>query len=418
MRGNNNFKTSGSPETELLHLAIVFKSLILAGFEGSTGYNLQHQWIDQVKATQHDQFVDEDYRRLRDTGILAARESVRWPLIDRYGHYNFTSIRPFIEASQKYEIEVIYDLFHFGYPDYINLFEKSFPRQFADYCHAAATYISQNSSGPYYFTPINEPSFLSWAAGEMGLFAPHANGRGKELKFCLIQAAIEGINAIWAACPTARIINVDPLCRVTAPDDRPDLQAEAELFNSNIVFESWDMLSGKLCPELGGSPRHLDIIGINYYWTNQWDLSTSPIPLDDQAPCRWSLRQLVRSVWERYGQEIVITETAHKDDMRPSWIQEMAMEVEAILDEDISLRGVCLYPILSMPEWHAQSEWTHMGLWDLKNVDGVLERELCQPMMEALNKTGILEKQIGTRAGAYPEDKLHERKSLEAAKRV
>jgi hypothetical protein len=377
----------------------VFKSFLLAGFEGSTGYNLQHQWIDQVKATQHDRFVDQDYRRLRDVGILALREAVRWPLIDLQGRYDFSSVRPFLEAGQKYDLDIIYDLFHFGYPDYINLFEKDFPCRFADYCHAAASYISRHSAGPYYFTPVNEPSFFSWAAGEAGLFAPYTRGRGEELKLRLIEAAIKGINAIWAACPEAKIINVDPICRVVAPPGRPDLEAEAELFNCNAVFQSWDMLSGRLRPELGGSPRHLGIPGINYYWTNQWELGTNCIPLEDKDPRRWSLRKLVRSVWERYGQEMIIAETAHKDDMRPLWIREMATEVEAVVNEGIPLRGVCLYPILSMPEWHAQDEWTHMGLWNLKRVNGSLIREIYHPMMEAIEAIRFLEKHTGFKKG-------------------
>ena len=55
----------------------MFKSFFFAGFEGSTGYNIHHQWIDQVQATQHDLFADGDYARLNDLGIRAAREAVR-----------------------------------------------------------------------------------------------------------------------------------------------------------------------------------------------------------------------------------------------------------------------------------------------------------------------------------------------------
>ena len=372
----------------------MFKSFLLAGFEGSTGYNLRHQWIDQIRATQHDRFADQDYRRLREAGILASREAVRWPLVDRQGQYDFSSIRPFLEAGQKYGVEILYDLFHFGYPPGLNLFGNEFPRRFADYCHAAARYIRQHSAGPYYFTPVNEPSFFAWAAGEAGLFAPHTRGRGEELKIKLIEAAINATNAIWSACPEARIISIDPLCRVAAPASRPDLWADAESFNANAVFQAWDMLSGRLLPELGGSPRHLGLIGINYYWTNQWELGTPGVPLDDKDPRRWPLRALIRSVWERYGQEMIIAETAHKDGMRPLWIREVATEVKAVLDAGMPLRGVCLYPILSMPEWHSQVEWTHMGLWDLKPVDGSLKREVYRPMMEALREVRFFKQHI------------------------
>ena len=36
------------------------------------------------------------------------------------------------------------------------------------------------------------------------------------------------------------------------------------------MFEAWDMLSGRVQPELGGDERYLDVIGVNYYDRNQW----------------------------------------------------------------------------------------------------------------------------------------------------
>ena len=61
------------------------------------------------------------------------------------------------------------------------------------------------------------------------------------------------------------------MCRVAAPTGRIDFEEAVEDFNERLVFQAWDMICGRLFPELGGSPRHLDIVGINYYWTNQWE---------------------------------------------------------------------------------------------------------------------------------------------------
>ena len=58
---------------------------------------------------------------------------------------------------------------------------------------------------------------------------------------------------------------------------------------------------------------------------------------------------------------------------------------EQLLDERVPLRGICLYPILGMPEWHARDQWTRMGLWDLEREQDVLERRACQPMVDALH---------------------------------
>ncbi len=380
---------------------MLFNSFLLAGFEGSTGYNLHRQWIDQVEATQHDRFADEDYRRLVEVGIRAVRESVRWSLVDRKDFYDFSSLEPFINASRKYTIEIIFDLFHFGYPDFIDLFSQDFPKRFAGYCYATATYISENVPGILYFTPINEPSYFSWAAGEVGLFAPYAIGRGYELKVQLVKAAIQGINAIRAACRRARIVTVDPICHVSAPLDRPDLQAEADAFNQNAVYQAWDMLSGKLAPELGGSRTHLDIVGVNYYWTNQWEMGKEGEALKDADPRHCSLSRLLDDVWQRYGATILLTETSQVGDLRPIWMNQLIHEVKIVLESQIPLQGVCLYPILGMPEWHQRDLWTQMGMWDLELREGELVRLPFTPMIEAAKDFQLFEKQLSQTAVSH-----------------
>ena len=358
----------------------------MAGFECSTGWNSHGRAIDQIAATQHDRFLREDYRLLKQAGLYVAREGVRWPLIDRDGEYNFDSLQAIMEASQQHGIELIYDLFHFGYPQYLDLFSPAFISRFADYCFEAARCVVAGSDGPYYFTPVNEPSYFAWAAGEAGLFAPYATGRGPELKRRLIQAAIQGINAIRAVCPSARFVNADALCRVVAPPGNAELQRHADEFNSVAVFESWDMLCGRKHPEYGGSSSHLDIIGINYYWTNQWQIDQRGIPLAEGDPRRWPLHKLVKSVSRRYEADLIVSETSHINDMRAPWIHEVVREVKLIQKENLPLHGICLYPILGMPEWHDESLWTRMGLWDLVEVDGRLERVPYMPMLDALEK--------------------------------
>ena len=364
----------------------LFNSFFWAGFECATGYNVHKEWIDQVAATEHDIFADDDYRRLSEVGIRVAREAIRWPLVDRRGRYDFSTVEPFLRASREHGVEIIHDLFHYGYPEDVDLFSDHFPARFADYCYHAAQYVAARTDGVCYFTPINEPSYLAWAGGQVGLFSPHAQDRGWELKVCLARAAIQGINAIRAACPYARIINVDPLCRVVVPDEREDLKQESDYFNSNVVFQCFDMLSGRLMPELGGSPEHLGTVGLNYYWTNQWNAEMPGVPVHNDDPSRQPLRHLLRYVWERYGAEIVITETSHIGDMRPVWLRELGREAEASLDEGVPLGGICLYPILGMPEWHVRHVWSQMGLWDLEPRGGRLERVIHAPMLEALRE--------------------------------
>lgn len=378
----------------------MFNSFFIAGFECATGYNRHGEWIDQVAATRHDVQMDEDYRLLAAVGIRAAREGIRWPLVEKKSHHDFSTVDLVVRAARRRGIEIIYDLFHFGYPQDVDFFAPQFPDRFADYCTAVARRIAAQSDGPHYFTPINEPSYFAWAAGDMGLFAPYFKGRGAELKVHLVAAAIRAVRAIRDVCPDARFINVDPLCRVVAPPNRPDLDAAADSFNNNVVFESWDMMAGRLHPELGGSPDVLDIVGINYYWTNQWALDRPETPLSEDDPRYSRLSNLVASVATRYPNELLVTETGHVDHLRSGWMESVAEEAETLLEQGAPLRGVCLYPILGMPEWHDRSLWTRMGLWDLVRMNGHLERVCHGPMLDSLQKAQLrLEKSLSNQLG-------------------
>jgi hypothetical protein len=362
----------------------MFRSFYLAGFECATGYNMHGEWIDQIAATEHDLHVAEDYGRLVDVGIRAVREAIRWPLVDIRGRYDFSSVDPFTRAAAGQGIDVIWDLFHYGYPNELDPFSPEFADRFADYCHAAARYVVRNMDGACYFTPMNEPSYFAWAGGDVGRFAPHVRGRAAELKLSLARAAIRGIDAIRDACPAARIVNVDPICRVVVNGDDPEQLDHARRFNEQYVFEFWDIVVGRVRPELGGSPAHLDIVGLNYYWTNQWELGSEGVPLADDDPRRVPLADLVRAAWKRYGCEIIITETSALGEARAPWIHELSLMAEQLLGEGVPLGGICLYPILGMPEWHAREQWARMGLWDLEQEQDVLRRKACGPMMSAL----------------------------------
>jgi hypothetical protein len=365
----------------------MFRSFYLAGFECATGYNMHGEWIDQIAATEHDLHCDADYARLDEVGIHAVREAIRWPLVDRGGKYDFSSVEPFLAAAERHGFDVIWDLFHYGYPDDLDLFSDAFADRFAEYCHAVARFIRNNASRTCFFTPINEPSYFAWAGGEVGRFAPHTKGRGFDLKVALARAAIRGGQAIREECRGARIVHVDPICRVVAADPTDAVQAEhMRLFNEEWVFQYWDMVSGRTLPELGGSPSSLDIVGLNYYWTNQWELGSEGAPLADTDPRRVSLASLVRATWECYRTEIVITETSALGEARAPWIHELSVMAEDLVEDGVALRGICLYPILGMPEWHARDQWTRMGLWDLEREQDVLQRKACEPMLQALRR--------------------------------
>src|SRR5215210_734935 len=109
----------------------IFPTFFISGFECST-----FLWKDKgrrnlVEETQHDKYVAEDYRILRELGIAVSREGIPWPLVERNGSYDFSCIDPMIEAMLETKVLPIWDLCHYGYPDELDPFADNFADAFA-----------------------------------------------------------------------------------------------------------------------------------------------------------------------------------------------------------------------------------------------------------------------------------------------
>ena len=360
--------------------SVLFRSFWMAGFESATHITRAGVRLDMTAATQHDRFVDEDYARLAGIGIRSIRDTVRWHLIERSpGVYDFSSLDPMLRAAARHGIQVAWDLCHYGWPDGLDLFSPAFVDRFAGFSRAAAQHIREWSDDVPLYTPVNEISFFAWAAGEVGWFFPYGHGRGAEVKRQLVRACIASIDEIRSVDPRARILTVEPIIHVVAPEGRPEFEAEAAAY-SNSQFEAWDMLSGAMCPELGGDPRYLDVIGVNFYHDNQWEqpggkkIAWHIHPRDP----RWvPFHRLLQRTYERYRRPIFVAETSHVGVGRAEWLREMTDEVALAIANGVPVEAVCLYPIVDRFEWEDPTHWHNSGLWDYRiEPDGTYRRVL------------------------------------------
>lgn len=364
----------------------LFRSYWLAGFESACHINRQGARLDLVCATQHDRELDTDYVGVRELGFETVRESVRWHLVDQGRRLDFSSVRRMLEAARRQQVQVLWSLCHYGWPEDVALLSTAFVERFARYCGAMARLVSDHDDAVPFYTPVNEISFFAWAAGEKEYMYPFWRGRGGEVKRQLVRATIAGIEAIREVDLRARFIHVDPLIHVITPRGRPDL-ARAAADQRASQFDAWDMLAGGLHPELGGHPRYLDVVGVNFYHANEWEYPDQRLRWEDTPrDPRWiPLRHLLAEVHTRYGRPLVISETSHFGTGRGRWLREVAVEAGAARVRRIPLEGLCVYPIIDRPDWDDPEHWHNSGLWDLRRTDdGRLERVPCREYLEDL----------------------------------
>jgi hypothetical protein len=360
----------------------LFRSFFMAGFECSTHRTQSGRRLDLVASTGHDRWAFQDYERLRSVGIAAAREGLRWHLIEpRPGELDFASLVPIVEAARAHGVQLVFDLCHYGWPDWLDIWQPEFVSRFANLAREFVRWRRARSDEPLWITPVNEISFFSWAAGHQGLFHPYARGRGGELKRQLVRAAIAAMDAAWAEDPAARMLHTDPVINVVAHPARPQDRARAKAYTL-AQFEAMDMLAGRTEPGLGGAPRYVDVVGLNYYHDNQWYYGLGRKLSRDHAEYR-PLRELLREWADRYERPIVLAETGIEGSLRAAWLRWVSAEVAWARDLGVEMHGICLYPIVNHPGW-TNDRHCHNGLWDYPDASG--GRPIHAPLAKELRR--------------------------------
>lgn len=367
-----------------------FQSFWMAGFECTDKLNAFGNRVDFLHLTGHLQLIDQDYQQLIPFNIKTVREGIRWSQVEKRPYqYDWSTVGFMLERGKMNGIQQIWDLCHFGFPDDLTPLHPMFARRFAALCRAFVQfYRSKCPDETLIVTPINEVSFLSWLGGEAGGTSPYCTKQGWEVKYGLMRAYIEGVAALREADPSIRILTTEPLVQIVPPLNATKAQIAEAKHAHTLQFQSVDMLCGRTCPELGGSPDYLDILGFNYYYNNQWDIETHENLswANQPADPRWlPLRDLLAQAYKRYNRPVAITETSHPGVDRPQWISFVAEECAAALQAGLPVWGVCLYPIIDRPDWDHLYPWHRAGLWDAEQEPATVpQRILYKPYADAL----------------------------------
>ena len=367
-----------------------FQSFWMGGYECTDQLNSSGNRVDLLSMTGHLTRLKQDYEDLKLFNITTVREGIRWSHVEKQPYqYDFATVRLMMQQGRASGIQQVWDICHFGFPDDLSPLHPHFTRRFVSLCSAFATFQkTEFPNDTFIVTPINEVSFLSWLGGEAAGTSPYTTDNGWNVKYALMRAYIQGIYVMKAINPAIRIMTTEPIVNMVPPLNATEEEIIHAAKLNEDQFQAVDILAGYICPELGGSPELLDLLGYNFYYNNQWvtDFNEFLPWFNNNNDPRWRpLSDLLADAHKRYNKPLVLSETSHPGEDRGNWITFISEQCSKAITMGLPLYGVCLYPIIDRPDWDNVSHWHHSGLWDNLSLPNTPEeRTLFLPYAEAL----------------------------------
>jgi hypothetical protein len=371
----------------------------MAGYECADQLNAFGNRVDLLNVTEHLQRISKDYEDVARLRFHTVREGVRWSYVEKTPYqYDWSTVLYMIQNGKDRGMQQVWDICHFGFPDDLTPLHPMFARRFAALCREFVKfYRAVSPDDELIITPINEVSFLSWLGGDVRGTSPYCVGQGWEVKYRLMKAYIEGIVAMKGVDPTVRILTTEPIMNIVPPLYATDEEILQATVAHEIQYQALDILTGAMCPELGGQPEYLDILGFNYYYNNQCVVGTNtflPWANEEEDPRFQPLSELLTEAYSRYRRPIAITETSHSGEDRGIWIKHIAGECSVLIENGLPLWGICIYPIIDRPDWDNLQYWHHSGLWDAEfSEDGSQKRVLNIGYADSLLEAQLIIKQ-------------------------
>lgn len=290
---------------------------------------------DEINLIRHDEFLEADYQLLVEAGCVGVRDGAWWYRSHPApGTFHWTWLDRVVAAANKYNLKLYLDLWHYGYPDWLDILSPDAPMHFADF----ARQIAQRYPSLEYYCVCNEPSLFIELAGRQGQWSPFLREEDPSaFRRQVSKMIIEASRAILDVNPYAVLIIPEPW---HATDTNPEDNQAAVL----------DTVLGLRDPELGGCSDLVTIIGLNHYR----DSTLPPLHrLLVNAQKRWPTKQL----W--------VTETSGPPTgwQQTEWFWWMLAETRLAMMSGANIAVFTWAPAISMYDWIDEQQQLHNGIW-------------------------------------------------------
>lgn len=316
------------------------------------------------KATDHFNKYEEDFDILTDLNMNAFRFSIEWSRIEpKEGEWSAAALehyRLYLHALQRRGIEPFVTLWHWTMPEWfveMGGFEKrSNIKYFIRFVQKVCKELGQNFR---FVITLNEPEVYIYLSYVQGEWPPMLESKSTALRvyFNLIAAHKQ---AYMAMKEINRKFKVTHSCNYAynfAGDDSKISKNSAKLRNK-LQYNFLDR-----------TKKYLDLVGVNYYFTNRFYGTRVHNPDEKVSDLGWDLQpqnieHVLKEVYKRVKLPIIITENGladRSDRYRQWWIKETIQAMNIAISDGVKLEGYLHWSLLDNFEW-AYGFWPRFGL--------------------------------------------------------
>lgn len=292
---------------------------------------------DEVNLIRHDEFLEGDYRLMVEAGCVGIRDAARWYLSHPApGIFDWSWMDRVVEAADKHNLKLYLDLWHYGYPDWLDVLSADAPLHFAEFARSIACRYPTLQ----YYCVCNEPSLLVELAGRKGNWSPFLREEDPcTFRRQISKMIIAASKAILEVKPDAVLIIPEPW---HATDTNPEDNQAAVL----------DTVMGLRDPDLGGCSDLVTIVGLNHY-------RDSTLPPFHRLLLNAQKRWPNKSLW--------VTETSGPPTgwQQAEWFWWMLAETRLALLGGANIEVFTWAPAISMYDWVDETLQLHNGIWIL-----------------------------------------------------
>ncbi len=355
--------------------------------------------LDEYELTNHYVSWEQDLCLVAGLGVRAARYGIPWYRVNpEEGRWDWDFADRTLGRLLDLGVDPIVDLIHYSTPAWLegSFLDPKFPAAAAEYARRLAERFQGRIR---WYTPMNEPRITAHYCGRIGWWPPYRRGwRGfVSVLLACCRSIVLISNALDEVDPEIVRLHVDATDLYVTDD--PSLTAARDLRQS-LVFLALDLISGRVGSEHelynwmlmhGASPADLewfqknavslDAIGINMY--PMFTLRTvvrrgQRVRFEPKYATGRMVKDLGMMYWERFGNPLMITETASMGSIRrrAQWMDDSIAAVKALRENAAPIFGYTWWPLFDLVSWgYRQSELpigqyiVEMGLYDLEGDD-------------------------------------------------